>query len=429
LRAWPQAVSTDKDGVSLVMGLTAAAVDLRHAPKTPRVFDAISVPIDERPRGTALSVGLAPNILQPLTELLIDADVARIHLSDIPEKRFALLADRATLTGAIPELSRLPSSAEIQGELILRDPITVQDVSQPSPPKREGEPPLATKPVAQESESRSIDENRDDESDSSTGEKSSDNPDAGQPRTDARSDAAPEIEPVDHALKLSAPKVLIALSMRREAGRGDWQPLADLTFNVSQDAQVSVERPSFQQRSIRFAWSGQPAIECTAQFANGYAAENPEINIDKLRQIFLEAWQAWTSSGPLAQSEFNDVNFGLTKLRLNSASWNGEDILLGFAAPGVKITNESDVDLVYGTRGPYTGWGGPYTLAPGKSHEYPVAYPLTYRRRLNGSYSTFTLPAGSHVEFKRLKEGAEPSLFQARLAPAAAPAAEGGKQP
>ena len=52
-------------------------------------------------------------------------------------------------------------------------------------------------------------------------------------------------------------------------------------------------------------------------------------------------------------------------------------------------------------------------LEPGKTHEFDISYPLTYRR--NGEIDT--LAPGSHSEFRVPLKGGAPSLFQARETP------------
>ena len=85
-----------------------------------------------------------------------------------------------------------------------------------------------------------------------------------------------------------------------------------------------------------------------------------------------------------------------------------------FGPAGVKITNSSDRPLVYETKGPYSGWGGPYTLKPGAAHDFPIAYPMVFRRQVDAGYQMFTLPAGSHSEFRTKVAGTAPQLFKAR---------------
>src|SRR6185295_16734597 len=82
-----------------------------------------------------------------------------------------------------------------------------------------------------------------------------------------------------------------------------------------------------------------------------------------------------------------------------------------FTPPGVKLTNSSKEVFIYETKGPYSDWSTTrYTLEPGKSHEFDIAYPLTYRR----NNEVYTLYPGSHSEFREPITGGPPKLFKAR---------------
>jgi predicted esterase len=113
VRVWPQDVSTDDSGISVVLGLTAAAVTPESAPKNPSRLIVTDVTAEAVNRTSDLQVSVAPNMLEGLTRLLVAADVAKINVLDIPDAAFAGLADRAALTRAIPELASLPPDVEL----------------------------------------------------------------------------------------------------------------------------------------------------------------------------------------------------------------------------------------------------------------------------------------------------------------------------
>ena len=96
------------------------------------------------------------------------------------------------------------------------------------------------------------------------------------------------------------------------------------------------------------------------------------------------------------------------------AGWLAPNFYAVFGPPGVKITNSSDKTLVYQTKGPYSDWSAPYTLKPGAAHEFPIAYPMIYRRRVGTGYQMYTLPAGSHSEFRTKVAGTPEDLYKAR---------------
>jgi poly(3-hydroxybutyrate) depolymerase len=127
LRVWPVEVSTDEQGVSLVMGATAGAVDPTKPPKTIRTVDLHGPSVGSLPQSTKLQVGLVPGMIAPLSELAVEADVFRIHVADTPSPVLAKLADIAVLSDAIPDLKRFGDQGQIWTELAVTGPISVDE--------------------------------------------------------------------------------------------------------------------------------------------------------------------------------------------------------------------------------------------------------------------------------------------------------------
>lgn len=354
-RIFPQAVSTDENGVTVVLGLSAAAIDPRKTPKQPEVIEIKSLLPDDLPSIKALQAGLAPEVLDPLTELLVKSDMARIHLLDIPGDTFAKLADRAFLTEAIPELKR-HADAELWSELSLGAGIHVEDVGEKDGPTR---------------------------------------------------------------VQFHVPKLLITTSVIPGGAivSGDArkaQPVVLFEIDLKQNGFAELTKPDSQTRAIRFGWDGDPQLTLKSRFADGYQAENSAIDNDAINARLLDCWKAWTRLAPVATAAVPDLDFGISKLRLSNAGWAAPHLFATFTPPGVKLTNLTEVDFIYETKGPYSDWSNAkYKLEPGKSHDFDISYPLTYRR--NGEI--YTLAPGSHSEFRVPLKGGEPRLFQARETP------------
>ncbi len=352
LRFFPQEISTDENGVTVVLGLNAAAIDSRKAPKQPTVVNLKADLPSDLPTVKNLQMGLAPDMLEPLTKLLVESDVARIHVLDIPENTFAKFADKALLTEAIPELKR-HTDADIWSELSLVSGISVDDVG---------------------------------------GEKDT------------------------TRMQFHVPKLIITTSLLTAgsaAGVEDprnAKPFAVFEVELKQTAIAELLKPNSQTRSIKFAWDGDPDLKVTCRFADGYDAENKAINNEQVAGWLKESWKAWTGLSQIGAVRVPDLDFGLTKMRLSNAGWATPHIFASFSPPGVKMTNSSKEVFIYETKGPYSNWGTPLKLEPGKSHEFEISYPLMYRR--NGEI--YTLPPGSHSEFREPLKGGSPRLFQAR---------------
>ena len=169
-------MAVDEDGISLVMDVTAAAADPRKAPSTPHVEPSAGVTLASVPHDKELRLGLAPNVLAPLTQTLIDEGVARVNVLDIPDNKFAAFADRKALAEVLPDMANLPPNTEINAELVLAGPVQVRDFephsasamaqsksapSNPSPPKP-GQPVSVTalKANAESATRKSASENR-----------------------------------------------------------------------------------------------------------------------------------------------------------------------------------------------------------------------------------------------------------------------------
>ncbi len=369
-RIYPQSISTDENGMTLVLGLSAASIDPRKPPKQPEVLELNAKLPDDLRTLKSLQIGLAPGVLEPLTELLVKADVARIHLLDIPENTFAKLADRATLSEAIPELKRYPN-AELWTELSLGSGSHVEDiVNKDGPTRMQFHAPklLITTSILPEPADRLA-------------------------AAGAAESGATRRTPVDP--------------------RGA-QPVLVFEIDLKQNGFVELVKPDSQTRGIRFGWDGDPQITMTCRFADGYQAQNKTINNDLIHDWLTASWKAWTVLAPVANANVPDVVFGISKLRLSNAGWATPHLFATFTPPEVKLTNVTEVDFLYETKGPYSDWSNQkYKLEPGKSHDFEISYPLTYRR--NGEI--YTLAPGSHSEFRVPLKGGPPSLFQAREMP------------
>jgi hypothetical protein len=384
LRIWPAEVSTDDKGVSVVLGVTAAAVDPSKAPRQVRVTAPAGPPVSEVPRATSLQIGIAPQALAPLSEMLVQADVARIHVADTPSRSLARLADPAVLADAIPDLKRYGDRLQVYSELVLAGPINIVDL--PPTPRSAGDSVPEPAQAKQDGDAR-----------------------AG--KLEVRRTAA--VSGDDHRrFAFDVPEVKILISIKRDPGAAAWTPCAELDLSLRQGAHPQLLKPTELTRAVAISWDDKAQIEAKARFAEGYPAEDTTLDVDKLKALFDAGWEEYIHGGPPAQLDLPDINLGYTKLRATDAGWAPPSLFASFGPPGVKLTNSSSTPLVYETKGPYSGWGGPYTLAPGGTHEFPIAYPMVFRRRAGNAYQSFTLPVGSHSEY-RLVTG-QAMLYQAR---------------
>ena len=348
LKIRPEEVSVDKDGVSVVLGIVASSIDPKAPPAAPKRVEITPLAANSIDKTASLGVGIAPNILAPMTQMMVDADVAKIHVLDIPEVSFAKFIDLPTMQEVFPELKRHGDGVRLWTELSLAKPISV-----------------ASGAMANE-------------------------------------------------MLFQMPEMRLSVLIKPTKEAPLWQPFAEIRINIEQATIPTLVKVDRQTRLFQLVWSGDPQMKVEASFDKSYQPENKNIGQAMLDQLVPNSWRGWIGHGPAAQLPVNDIEIGITKVRLESVNWQAPMLNVNFTAPGVKITNSSTVAFSYETKGPFSGWGGPYTLEPGKSHEYPIAYPLTYRQKKDGESPVYILPPGSHSEFRVPQSGGAPTLFQAR---------------
>ncbi len=371
VRVWPQAVSTDEKGVSIVLGATVAAIDPRNAPARPERLAAVGPAAAAVQNSEDFQFGLAPNLLGPLTEMLVDNDAARIHILDTPVENFKPLADPQFLAEVIPDLKQYGSDVQIWSELIMTEPLQIANVDSGAP-VGDGEP--------------------------------------------------------QSTMQLQLPRLLISLAIKPSAAAEEWTPYAELEFSASQEVTPTLQKPTSLTRAMALQWQGEPILSLQARFAPGYEPQDGTVDLDRIREVLLAGWEELTSGGTASSVDIEDFDLGYSKLRADDITWAAPQILATFGAPGVRVTNNYEEPLVYETKGPYSGWGGPYTLPPGESHFFKITHPLTYRRKLNGGYQVFTLPVGSHSAYSAPIEGKPPQLYQAKEPEKTEPAADDDDQ-
>ncbi len=347
LKFFPQTIAADENGLLLTLGATVAAFDPKNAPKQPKVVD-LKAPLPDLSKVTALQIGISPGSLDPISEIFADAKVGNIHVLDIPEDTFSKFADKTLLTEFIPELKRHPN-ASLDPILTLSSGIRVTDAA-------------------------AIDK-----------------------------ESPPQFE-------LAVSKITIATSLKLDPNSDQLTPFAEYDIELKQKAQVEFLKPTYVHRTFKLTWHGDPEVKVTCRFADGYLAEDKMINSEAITTLLVESWKAWTALSPTVTSRIPDIDFGLTKLRMANAGWNSPHLFASFTVPIMKLSNTSEEVFTYETKGPYSDWGGPYKIEPGKSHEFEIPYPLTYRR----SGEIYTLAPGSHSEFRVPTKGGSPRLFQAR---------------
>lgn len=382
LRIWPQEVSTDDRGVTLVMGLTVAAVGPGPVPAQPKVVAPLGPPASEMPRGTKLDVSVAPNMLEPLTAMLVEAGVARIHVLDIPESSLHALADRRMLEQAVPDLRRLGRKYEVATELILAKPLAVSGDAEVGSGNRSGR--------RSETVAVSLDEE------------------------------SSEAETSSGAMQFHLRGVTVEVSIRPAGTQEAWQPWARFDLAIRQQVEAELNMPDRQPAkvaSLQLEWAPRVQFAVQGRFAESAEPQDETLNAEVIRAAFEKGWLGWTALSSASRSSVPDVDFGFSRLSPQRVAWREPHLTLRFAEPGVLISNRSQLPLQYQTKGPYSGWSEWLILPPGQQHSFGVSHPVLFRSRGQAT-QTWLLPVGSHSVYDRPRDGVSPRLMLLPTRPA-----------
>ncbi len=353
LKAYPEQIMTDENGVSLIVGLTAGSLNPFGSISPLKRVAPAGVTLAQLAGDTALHITAAPQILEPLTQMVVDADLAKLDLLDIPEPLFAKLAERATLQELIPDLKQYGDALQVRSTLRVTSPLTV------------GEP---SEPVA----------------------------------TDG---------PKPFEFKVSG--LRIDVQIKTDPAQTKWQPCAVYDLKVSEQVQASLLKPSHEKRQLRLDWLPVSSVTGTGRFADSYQAKDHTLNADPYIAQFRAGWLAYTKGTKISEADVPDVTLGVSKLRLHDVKWTAPVINVTYHLARIKLSNLSQENFRYQTKAPTSGWGEMLTLKPGDSHEFELPYPLTYRHDSSKGPEVYTLVVGSHSEYRVPLTGGPPRLFAA----------------
>lgn len=351
---WPEQISADENGISLVAGLTVASLDPFAAAKPLKRADQATVSMAQVPADKSLHVVVAPGVMQPLTEIFADSKQTQLDLLDIPEPLFAKLADRATLQEIIPDLARFGDSLQVRSTFRVTRPINLAETAQAA--SIEGPKPL----------------------------------------------------------EFQLPGAQVIVSIKTSPDESKWRSCALFDLNLSEQLRASLKKPGHDQRVVSMEWLQAANVTGSGKFAEGYEAKDTTISADRYVEAFNTAWSAWFSNMKDASTEVPDLTIGLSKLRMSDMKWGAPLIDVTYKLARIKVSNLSNDPLTYQTKAPTGNWGESLTLKPGDSHEFEIPYPLTYRRNVASGSEVYTLPVGSHSEFRIPVTGGAPRMFAAR---------------
>jgi hypothetical protein len=215
------------------------------------------------------------------------------------------------------------------------------------------------------------------------------------------------------------PQLRLQVALQPAGGAGEWEPYAELELGLTQQVVAHLEGTAGERRELQFEWGGGGALETRADgrlLVAGSGAD-PTIHAERLAGMFRDAWRSWTTRQPGGDMDIPDVGLGGSVVRVHDVRWAGPQIMATFRTPATQVINRGGAAMQYEVRGPYSAWGPPRSLAPGRADEYDVPYPLTVRRWGDASSPQATCPVGSVVELPQLAPARSGDVSPERLQP------------
>jgi hypothetical protein len=355
-------VSVDGDGLTLVLGLTAAAFKSQRAPERPEITPPMGPRAVDVPRSRDLELGIAPEVLQKLSGMIVAANAARIDVRDMPEPEFAALADRGELNRILPVLAQHGDGVQVRTVLSLAAPLVVERAEPARSLQFTSVAPNASPAV--------------------------------ESPVPTPAEAAPHAEVSAH---FEIPRLLVIILTRDVAGSSDWQPFAEFDVRLMQSASVRLTRESHQRRTAHLGWTGAPDVTVAGTYIGETSAADSNIDRDRLAELVEKCWLAWTG-GEEVNEDVPDLVLGSAHLRIDSITWRGPELVASYNTPETRIINSGTRLIDYAVRRPFSGWSPRRQLKPGATDVYDSPSELIVRRFPQPVDSTATVPVGGELD-------------------------------
>ena len=322
VRVWPEEIATDENGVSIVMSLAAEAVDPRLESDSPKFAEPVGLSAKDVPRTSSLQLGIAPNLLHAMSDLLVQADVGRVHLVDLPGRAFVPMTVPQTLADVIPDLKRHGDEVLVRAELVLASPLSV--VNAPESTRESSD--VATVPPEQ----------------IALGLTSAVTAFAATNLNDGFEEVATEIDVDTPMFQFQFPRMKINYAIKTDPSSPTWTPYAEFEIQLAQNANAKMYKSDLDDPNVRLDWLGEAYVRASGRFAPDYQPNDPKIDTTELERLFANGWQDWTQSGPLSQAAIPDIDLGMTKLRISAIDWASPYLNATFKPAGIEISNNHE---------------------------------------------------------------------------------------
>jgi poly(3-hydroxybutyrate) depolymerase len=355
-RLWVDSMKVEPSGISMILGAVFAQPDLNPKSRPVRRIEREKVKLETLTAGRGFTLGFSGALVEGLTGTVVDSGGAVLNTDDMFIKEFEAFSDIETIAKAVPDLLRYGDGLRLRTRFRAVEPILCNPVAQT--------PPVDT-------------------------EISGDKSPQGAPKC---------------VVELGLPHFVLSVEIKTLPRQAQWQTCAEFDLRAVQEFTLGVREPAFTERTFLLKKYASEGINVKGRFAEGYVTFNPTLHPEVIAELMRTAWHAAGKLDLVDEVAMKDRLIGTANLRLADVETIGPFISLRYLPARTRITNGTPDPIVYEVRGPQSAWGGPFTLKPNESSDFPVPYPVTLRRSVQSREEIQTLPMGSNFTFGRVND-------------------------
>jgi hypothetical protein len=333
---WPERVKIDETGMALTLGVALSRPGL-NPPRMPvQRIAAAPIDFDRLAKVSGLQVAIATPLCDAATGVCANSAMSTAEVHELGAPGLFALGERSTVTELIPDLARFGDELRVRTHVELAAPISFRGAG-----------------------------------------------------GDSR----------ETLMRLKMQNMRTVVEIKTAPDQKAWQRCAEFDVQMDCLTHLAVSRPDFERRVLLTDMVNSPNVVVNSRFAPGYVPQDPTIRTDAFARIFAAGWRDDGPNGFLRgfcrETVVKDLEFGSAHIRLAGVGWRDPYVVLDYRLPRTRITNTGDQAVEYQIRGPLTDWGGPYRLAAGKSHDFPVPYAMTLKQRRTDAGTARPVPMGS----------------------------------
>ncbi len=354
-RLWVDSMQVNQGGVGIILGAVFAQPGFNPTNRPVRRVERPTVKLENLVAGRGFTMGFSGALVEGLTGTIVDSGAAVMNANDMSIKEFGAFGEIDQIAKAVPDLLRYGNNLQLRTRFRAVEPILCNAIEPTAPVTGRG---------AKETTSEH---------------------------------AVPKC-----LVQLGLPHLVVSVEIKTSPEQKLWQTAAEFDLRAVQEFKLTVREPAFTERTFLLKKTGPERIDVKGRIADGYAAADTTLHPEVIAELLRTAWDAAGKLDLVDEVAMKDRLIGSSTLRLTEMATIGPFISLSYVPARTRITNGTSEPITYEVRGPQSPWGGPFTLQPNESSDFPVPYPITLRRTVLSKEEIQTLPMGAHFTFGRV---------------------------